>query len=59
MGIVKKESKKDNSIVFKPDTLELAEKKTQTQRDKKAKYKPKNPMILHKPLLENNSLSNR
>lgn len=58
MGIVKKESKKDNSFIFKPDNLELTEEKTQTQRDKKAKYKPQTPMILHKPLLENNSLSN-
>lgn len=58
MGIVKKESKKDNSFIFKPDNLELAEKKTQTQRDRKAKYKPPTPMILHKPLLGNNSLSN-
>lgn len=35
MGIVNKESKKDSSIIFKPDNLELVEKKTQIQRDKK------------------------
>lgn len=58
MGIVNKESKKDSSIIFKPDNLELVEKKTQIQRDKK-KFKPKKATILNKPLLENISLSNR
>lgn len=44
MGIVNKESKKDSSIIFKPDNLELVEKKTQIQRDKK-KFKPKKATI--------------
>lgn len=31
MGIVNKESKEDNSIILKPDNLELAEENTQVK----------------------------
>ena len=59
--IVNKESEKDNSIIFKPDNLELAERKLNlhTKRQKSKIQAPKIPMILHNPLLENNLLSDR